>query len=337
MKILIVKTSSFGDIIQCFPVLNYLHQISPKVQIDWVVEDHLANVVQSHPLVHKAISKKWSEIRKEKYDYLFDLQGNCKSGWITFIARAEYKIGFAYSNVREWPNILATRIRFSVPKGINIRLQYLSILEQFFQKKADLPTSQPKKSSSDKYVMVCPGSKWVNKQLKEETLRSFLQSLYDQYQMRFLFVWGTEEEKKYCEKMELPESVILPKRLEILEWQNLMEKMDLVIAVDSSALHLCGTTNTSSFSIFGPTKAEVFKPLGEHHFAFQGTCPYHRTFLKQCPILRTCSSGACIRDIQFEELEKAFSTWWLAEKTERLPSSNLDRNLLSRLYTNPRK
>lgn len=317
MKILIVKTSSLGDIIQCFPVLNYLHQIFPNVQIDWVVEDHFANVVHSQPLVHKAISKKWSAIRKESYDYLFDLQGNCKSGWITLIARANIKVGFDFSSVREWPNIFATHIRFAPPKNSNIRLQYLSILEQFFQKKMKR-LSMKRRSSSGKYVMVCPGSKWVNKQLKEETLRSFLQSLYEKYQMQFLFVWGTEDEKRYCEQVMLPGNEILPKRLELHEWKNLMNEMKLVIAVDSSALHLCGTTSTPSFSIFGPTKAEVFKPFGKQHFAFQGKCPYERSFQKQCPILRTCSTGACIRDIQTEELVQAFSAWWVLEAAERV-------------------
>lgn len=312
MKILIVKSSALGDIIQCFPVLNYLHQLFPHAQIDWVVEKNFLSLVQAHPFVHRAIPKKWSEIRKEKYDYLFDLQGNCKSGFITMLARAKEKIGFA--NPREWPNILSTNKRYSVPRDLNIRLQYLSIVEQFFQKKIESMQSVPlackEKVEFRKYVMVCPGSKWKNKQLSYETLSAFLHTLYENYQMRFLFVWGSPEEKAYCEKIQTPESVILPTRLDLPAWQHLMNQMDLVIAVDSSALHLCGTTNTPSFSIFGPTVAHVFKPIGDQHYAYQGKCPYHRTFLKQCPVLRTCQTGACIREIQAQDLFIAFSKWY---------------------------
>lgn len=324
MKILIVKSSSLGDIIQCFPVLNYLHQLFPSVQIDWVVEKQFASIVQAHPLVHRAVIKKWSEIRKETYDYVFDLQGNCKSGIITLLAKSKCKIGFSFSSAREWPNVLATNTRFSVPKNTNIRLQYLSILEQFFQKKIEFSQAVCFQSKNleniepycQKYVMVCPGSKWINKQLKEETFRAFLYSLYEQYNMRFLFVWGTQEEREYCEKIQTPLSVILPMRLDIPTWQCLMNEMELVIAVDSSALHLCGTTKTPSFSIFGPTVSSVFKPLGEQHYATQGKCPYNRTFVKQCPVLRTCPTGACIKDIAPEDLFLEFNHWFSKSRKE---------------------
>ncbi|HSX13314.1 MAG TPA: glycosyltransferase family 9 protein [Chlamydiales bacterium] len=325
MKILIVKSSSLGDIIQCFPVVNYLHQLFPNANIDWVVEENFLSLVQSHPYVHRAIPKKWSEIRRERYDYLFDLQGNCKSGVIDLIAISKRKIGFA--NPREWPNILCTNTRFSVPKEWNIRLQYLSIVEQFFRKKIDSAQSITLQASDferiepycKKYVMVCPGSKWKNKQLKDETLRLFLHRIFELYKMPFLFVWGSQEEKEYCEKIQTPESVILPMRLEIPTWQHLMNAMELVIAVDSSALHLCGTTNVPSFSVFGPTIANVFKPIGDQHYAYQGKCPYNRTFLKQCPILRSCATGACIRDIATEDLLREFSLWWttLTQKTSK--------------------
>lgn len=318
MKVLIVKSSSLGDIIQCFPVLNYLHEVLPGVHVDWVVEKQFAALVEAHPLVHRAVLKKWSEIRKETYDYIFDLQGNCKSGIVTLIAHSLHKIGFSFTSAREWPNILATNTRFSVPKNINIRLQYLSILEQFFQKKIEssqavcLESKNLEKISSycQKYVMVCPGSKWVNKQLKEEALGVFLKALYEQYDMRFLFVWGTEEEKESCEKMQTPFSVVLPMQLDIPTWQCLMNEMELVIAVDSSALHLCGTTKTPSFSVFGPTASSVFKPLGDQHLAFQGKCPYNRNFVKQCPLLRTCPTGACMKEIKVEDLLHEFSPWW---------------------------
>jgi len=62
MRILVVKTSSLGDIIQAFPVLDYLKQCQPSCEIDWVVEHPFAELVSSHPLIHQAIvieTKKW--------------------------------------------------------------------------------------------------------------------------------------------------------------------------------------------------------------------------------------------------------------------------------------
>ena len=80
-----------------------------------------------------------------------------------------------------------------------------------------------------------------------------------------------------------------------------MAEMDLVLAVDSLTLHLAGTTSTKTFSVFGPSAAE-YQPEGERHQTYQGKCPYGRLFEKRCPVLRTCSTGACTRGIEGKQL-----------------------------------
>src|SRR3989344_3286320 len=144
LQILIIKTSSLGDIIQAFPILNALLRRFPRASIDWVVEEALAPLVSAHPLVRKTIPfniqglKKnglrasawkslWSslrELRRDRYDLVFDLQANTKSGLLTALARACAKVGFGPKSVREWPNLLATNVRFDIPRQLNIRLQH---------------------------------------------------------------------------------------------------------------------------------------------------------------------------------------------------------------------
>jgi heptosyltransferase-1 len=350
-RILIVKTSSLGDIIQSFHGLNYLKQKFPSVQIDWVVEEAIAPLVAAHPLVDRLIAlnlsgvkKNWRKwlfwqnlfrairaLRRQSYDVVFDLQGNSKSGLITWLARGRQKVGFGFRSVREWPNVLATRIRFDVPLKINIRLQHLRLLEQFFGDRFSETTLLPgvrfkmtpqEQQALDKIlsypeltfpftIMVCPGSKWINKQLPQEVLSEVLQKIGITLNASFLLIWGTEEERVYCEliQRELADRSRVIDRLSIPTWQNLMNEVDFVFAVDSSALHLCGTSRTPSFSVFGPSRAEVFKPIGPSHFALQGACPYGKTFEKRCPILRSCPTGACIRGMKAEPIIEAFLSW----------------------------
>lgn len=349
-NILIIKTSSLGDIIQSFNVLDELHRRFPGVSIDWAVEESLYPIAAAHPLIRKAISlnikglkKGWrhwsiwrglfsgfSHLRETKYDLIFDLQGNCKSGVITFLSRGKVKVGFGSKSVREWPNLLATRCRFNVPKQLNIRIQYLRLIQQYFndpslsemggvrfkigkleKEKLSQLLSAAELQTSLK-IMVCPGSKWVNKQMTFETLLEFLKLVQKQLNASFVLVWGADSEKTLCQDLQaqLPNKSLIVDRLTIPAWQNLMNEMGLVIAVDSSALHLCGTTSTPSFSVFGPTSPEIFKPIGQRHFAIQGKCPYNRTFEKQCPVLRTCPTGACIRDLKADELFHSFLQWW---------------------------
>ncbi len=43
MKVLIVKLSSLGDVIQTTPVVKDLHRCVPDVRVDWVVEEGFAD------------------------------------------------------------------------------------------------------------------------------------------------------------------------------------------------------------------------------------------------------------------------------------------------------
>lgn len=337
-RILIVKTSSLGDIIQSFVVLNYLKNRFPDAAIDWAVERRFISIVEAHPLVSRTIafdskSRRFSEyassardLRRSRYDFVFDLQGNCKSGVVTLLAKSSCKVGYGRKSIREWPNLFATNRRFNVPSNLNIRLQLLSLIREFLRDSEPMPaffdgvrfkiTFEEKQKieelltqhGASERIMVCPGSQWKNKQLPVRTLSEFLKKIDRSKNASFFLIWGNAEEKKFCEELQegLKSSLIVD-RLELPVWQNLMSEMDIVIAFDSGALHLCGTTSTPSFSIFGPTMPEIFKPFGQNHFFMRGECPYLRSFEKQCPLLRTCPTGACIRSLTAEEIFNRFA------------------------------
>lgn len=346
MQILIIKTSSLGDIIHAFPTLQYLKKIHPEAKIDWIVEKNFAELVQAHPLVRDVLrvdtkswrknllrTQTWSQIstfrktlREIKYDVVFDLQGNTKSALISLQACAKVKVGFGKETVTEWPNLFFTDIRFNPPKGKNIRTEYLYIMQSFFQ---DFRTFQPgctllkldRKGEEQctqildlsllratPKVMVCPGSAWRNKQLEKGAMVEFLALLYKHMGCAYLFTWGTPEEKQLSEELQTKfstHSVVLD-RLPLPVLQNVMAKMDLVVAMDSLPLHLAGTTGTKTFGIFGASSGAKYKPEGEQHLMYQGHCPYKRTFEKRCPILRTCPTGPCIRSISGSHLFKVF-------------------------------
>lgn len=328
-RILIVKTSAIGDLIQTFPVIDYLHRRFPEAKIHWIAEKNCASLAAAHPYVDEVISietKKWRKsfwkYRKEiqaavqklksiEYDLLFDLQGNSKSAFITFCARAKEKVGFAFRSVPEKLNLLVTRKRYNVPLGINVRLRYLQIVQQYFKDDASflhrgvtLKISLEEETLLKEIIldlpkpvyMICFGSHWPNKKLAEKTLLNFLQQLSLPY---FLFIYGNPEEERVAKDLQaaFPDRSKAVGNLSLPLWQALMTRVDRVIAMDSAALHLCGTTDTPSFSIFGPSSSAIYKPLGPQHLSFQGPCPYNRTFAHRCPRLRTCPTGACMRDL----------------------------------------
>lgn len=328
MEILIVKTTSLGDVIQSFPVLERLKKEFPDAQIDWAIESPFAELLHAHPHIRRVIPvevRKWKRnifasrqaiwttiktLRTAHYDLLIDLQGNIKSGLITHFARAKEKIGTTYLSAPEWPNAFFLTHRYPQNKHDPITLQYLSLIENHFHLKREslslpllLNISKEEEEwietqlVSQRKVMVCPGAHWENKKL---SLSTWVQVLSRETEnSHFYFVWGSEKERQeglFLRKEFQSRSTLLP-QMSLPVWQRMMAHMDHIFTVDSSALHLAATTSTSTTSFFGPSSSSIYKPLGHHHQAVQGTCPYGQTFAKRCPILRTCKTGACIKNI----------------------------------------
>ncbi|MEN9344088.1 MAG: hypothetical protein RLZZ453_875 [Chlamydiota bacterium] len=316
MKILIIKTSAIGDILQTFPVLEYLKTKFADAQVDWIAERPSHALLEAHPLLHtvhkidtkqrtfRSIRQALSKLRSFSYDLVFDLQGNWKSGIITKLAKAKVKVGWDRSGVQEIGGALFTDYKIPLSLNPSRRVQYLDLVQTYFGDKTPFtPTAIPLLLSPEEKAfpfdfrapvwMVCTGSKWKNKQLP---LASWMELLKQEETPFLLFVHGNSKEEEMAKQLhaQFPcRSALLP-RVSLPLLQHIMAKCDLVLSVDSAALHLCATTNTPSLSFFGPSLALCYKPLGDQHRAFQGACPYNKKFHTRCPILRTCSTAACM-------------------------------------------
>ena len=350
MNILLVKTSALGDILQCFSVIGYLKKVFPNASIDWVVEQEYSALLQAHPGVRRVIpiqTKVWRrqlfsrkmrksmqravmDIRQSKYDCLFDLQGNLKSGVITALAKSREKVGFSFQSAPEWPAALPLSHRETVNKQEKRAEQYLGMVVRHLgqadhpplreltqvalninRKEARLLASLDLQGPSKRpRLMVCLGSRWKNKQLSLELWGEFLSAIAKRLQPEIFFPYKTEEEKRAIAalKCALPVKTTALGSLSVSLWQRVMDAMDGVLSVDSAALHLAATTSTPVFGIFGPSSAHAYHPSGAGFF--QGECPYGEVFLQRCPTLRSCPTGACSKKIQKARLIEAFFAWW---------------------------
>ena len=138
MRILIVKTSSLGDVIHNLPVVSDLRRQFPAAAVDWCVEESFAAIPRLHPGVDRIIPvairrwrKKllqpttWREIGACRaalgsvaYDKVIDTQGLVKSALVARWAQAPLA-GYATDSARE---PLAARFydeRFSVPTNLH--------------------------------------------------------------------------------------------------------------------------------------------------------------------------------------------------------------------------
>ena len=102
LRILIVRTSSLGDLVHMLPAISDIARHVPDARIDWIVEEAFAEIPAWHPAVNEVIKVAhrrwrkawWSEqvraerralaqrLRSETYDVVLDMQALLKSAWL---------------------------------------------------------------------------------------------------------------------------------------------------------------------------------------------------------------------------------------------------------------
>lgn len=118
--ILLVKTSSLGDVVHNLPVVSDLRRTIPGVEIDWAVEESFAAIPRLHPALRQVVSvalRRWRKslwrgqtrdeiksflrgLRQREYDAVIDTQGLLKSALVTRAARGR-RYGLDWKSARE--------------------------------------------------------------------------------------------------------------------------------------------------------------------------------------------------------------------------------------------
>lgn len=107
MKILIIQLRKLGDVILTTPVIDVIYEkFGKNATIDFLTEPAFEDVLTDNPMLHKIwILDKSSflnqlkliwQLRREKYDYIFDFFGNPRSAQITFLAGGKKRYGYNY-------------------------------------------------------------------------------------------------------------------------------------------------------------------------------------------------------------------------------------------------
>ena len=147
MNILLVRLSSFGDVVFTLPLARALRGEGDR--LSWAVEGPLAELVEGAPYVDEvlvATTRAWrrrpfsegtrselrsflSSLRAFEPDVVVDAQGLLKSAWITLAARARRKVGFGFRTATEKVNALVTHERVDVPAGTHVVDRGLALAE----------------------------------------------------------------------------------------------------------------------------------------------------------------------------------------------------------------
>ena len=279
MRVLLVKTSSLGDVIHTLPALTDAHRAIPGIQFDWVVEEGFAEIPAWHPAVAQVIPvaiRRWrkhplqtlrtgewrrfkARLRETRYDLVIDAQGLLKSAWLTRYVKAPVA-GFDRDSIRE---PLASRFYdrcYAVPRDQHALERVRQLFAQALGYSipdliADygLDRSQLATPGEQPYLLFLHGTTWPSKHWPEAYWRQLAERM-SEFGWAIRLPWGNAEEKARAERIAqgLPSASVLP-RLNLGGVAKVVAGARACVAVDTGLGHLAAALDVPSISLYGPT------------------------------------------------------------------------------------
>ncbi len=104
-RLLIVKTSSIGDVLHALPIVSAIKDAAPHLEIGWVVRKRCADILHGNPAIdHLYVlpnSPAFGELAAlrrtlcaARYDIALDMQGLALSGLITWLSGAPLRVSW---------------------------------------------------------------------------------------------------------------------------------------------------------------------------------------------------------------------------------------------------
>ena len=104
-RLLVVKTSSLGDVIHALPVVQAIKDAAPHLTLDWLVRRRCVDILVGNPCVDNLYMMpdspdivdlvKWRyELKPNNYEVALDMQGLLLSGLMTRLSGAAVRVGW---------------------------------------------------------------------------------------------------------------------------------------------------------------------------------------------------------------------------------------------------
>ena len=280
MRVLLIKTSSLGDVVHTLPALTDAARALPGIQFDWVVEEGFAEIPRWHPAVNEVIpvairrwrknlvqtwrSGEWAafkqRLRSTRYDLVLDAQGLLKSAWLTRYARAPVA-GLDKHSAREplasrfyahgypvaWGQHAVERTRQLFAQALHYPLP--SSIGDYGLPRAQLAGEAP----ASPYVLFLHGTTWASKHWPENDWRALAEQL-NSVGMAVRLPWGNAAEKARAERIAASLALVsvLPK-MNLAGVAQVIAGARACVAVDTGLGHLAAALDVPSISLYGPT------------------------------------------------------------------------------------
>lgn len=278
-RILLVKTSSLGDVVHNLPVVSDVLHAMPGAEIDWVVEEGFSDIPRMHPGVRNVLPvslRRWKKtpcsaqtraevgafrqrLRQQVYDAVIDTQGLLKSAIVTRTARGT-RHGLDWTSARE-PLALFYDRTYAVPWTFHAvernrilaakALGYVQPVQPDF---GIIASSAQLGWMQDGPFVVLLHATSADSKLWPEPQWLELGARLHALGMRGVLPWGSGRERERSERLSsaLPGSIV-PPYLSVAELGALLARARCVVGVDTGLTHLAAALGAPTVGLYFAT------------------------------------------------------------------------------------
>ena len=287
-RILLIKTSSMGDVIHNLPIVADIRTRYPEAELHWLVEESFADIPALHPHIQQVITvavrrwrktlyrpQTWRELRtlrarlaQTEYDAILDTQGLLKSALLSRLAQGK-RYGLNARSAREALASLFYDATFQVDPKAHAVVRYRALARQAFELAPDLPLDYGIRIPDialhwlpdRRYAVLLHATSRAEKYWPEADWVRLGQAL-QQHAITAVLPWGSLREYEFAQRLAtaIPQAVVAP-RLTLKEAAVMLKQAALTVGVDTGLAHLATAVGVPTLGIYcgsDPTKNGLY-------------------------------------------------------------------------------
>jgi lipopolysaccharide heptosyltransferase II len=302
LKILILKPSSLGDVIQALPVLRLLKRHYPAAEIFWWIDSALAPLLEGDPDLAGVVRferKRWSRLphwpemfrsirrlRAQNFDLVIDLQCLARSGAFAWLARGKFLIGLdeVREGARGFYDVAVPRKSFHThavdwylsvlpPLGVPVDKNFIwlpprpEIAAEVKRKWPAAFNAIPHSASRiPQLILLQPGARWENKRWPVKCFAELIRVLAEKFPAaRFAILGGGDDRPlgEFIAQAAPARCVNLCGATSLLEMVEWIRLGDLLVTNDTGPMHAAAALGKPLIALFGPTEPRRTGPYGQ--------------------------------------------------------------------------
>ncbi|MGH8456475.1 MAG: lipopolysaccharide heptosyltransferase I [Stenotrophobium sp.] len=299
MRVLIVKTSSLGDLVHTLPALTDARRVYADVTFDWLAEKSFAEIPAWHPAVDRVITcetRRWrknlwqtrrsgewaqfkAQLRERDYYLVLDAQGLFKSAVLASQARGPLA-GPGWAGARDRIAPLFYGRRLAVPRVRDahaverVRALFAQALgyakpdtaPDFGLDRAHFPVAELPRP----YLVFLHATTWPTKCWPENHWQELGRALHKRG-FAIVLPWGNEAERATATRIAAEFGGIVLPKMRLTELAGVLAHARAVVGVDTGLAHVAAVVATPSITLYGPTLPGLTGTVGQNQLHLSST------------------------------------------------------------------